>query len=591
MIMKQNIMKIIFVAALLLMAGGMNAASTLTHELGNNVTVKWYSDEEKTTEITDVTLTGTAQFVYVDIQPANGYWTDLSLLSGVEKIASLGNADSRRTTRGDGVPLAGMGAISKLTTQTYDADGGGLYEVTVPALVDGQTADQITHINLKGTVKACTDLSTATITASSATYSGVAQTASTISVVLGSTSLTAGTDYTVTTNAGGTNAGKYAVGITGMGHYKGTATDDDAFEITTKALTITANAQTITYGGSITSSTEQVTTGGLVTGDDLTSITLTKNKTDYSAEAYANDITPSDAVVKRDDTDVTANYNITYISGALTIDKATPVVTAPTGLELEYTGNAQQLIEAGETTFGSLLYSLSEDGTYSEEIPTGTAVSTYTIWYKVDANDNWYGVDKQSVTASIMGYPVKVGAGCYATYYSDTALSTDDADAILYTITEVGETSVTLEQITSANALMPFLVYNNSDTDKTILLQPTEAEVSLVVAKEFKGTTVNKDMPASSSETDYYVCTGKAFVWTKWAGMIGANRCWIEINDQPETSRTRTRSITGGNTTGIDSVDSGQWTDDSYYNLQGRKVMMLKRRGIYIKNGQKVVVK
>ena len=361
----------------------------------------------------------------------------------------------------------------------------------------------------------------------------------------------------------------------------------DNYEITFATGTLTVNPLTATLSWDNTSLTytgeaqkPTATVSNLVNGDEC-NVTISGEQTNAgdSYEATVTELSNS-------------NYQLpTEVTHSFVIDKATPVVTAPTGLELEYTGNAQQLIEAGETTFGTLLYSLTEDGTYSEEIPTGTAVSTYTIWYKVDANDNWYGVDKQSVTASIMGYPVKVGAGCYATYYSDTALSTDDTDAILYTITEVGETSVTLEQITSANALMPFLVYNNSDTDKTILLQPTEAEVSLVVAKEFKGTTVNKDMPASSSETDYYVCTGKAFVWTKWAGMIGANRCWIEINDQPETSRTRTRSITGGNTTGIDSVDSGQWTDDSYYNLQGRKVAKPNRKGIYIHNGQKVVVK
>lgn len=67
-------------------------------------------------------------------------------------------------------------------------------------------------------------------------------------------------------------------------------------------------------------------------------------------------------------------------------------ITPPTAQEnLTYTGQAQALITAGSVTSGGTMqYSLTENGTYSQVIPTGTDAGTYTVWYRVigDANHN-----------------------------------------------------------------------------------------------------------------------------------------------------------------------------------------------------------
>ena len=80
-------------------------------------------------------------------------------------------------------------------------------------------------------------------------------------------------------------------------------------------------------------------------------------------------------------------------TGTVTIkvNKATPTFTAPTAQEnLTYTGQEQALITAGMTDHGTMLYSLTENGTYSQDIPTGTDAGAYTVWYRVigDANHN-----------------------------------------------------------------------------------------------------------------------------------------------------------------------------------------------------------
>ncbi|RHV27451.1 S-layer homology domain-containing protein [Clostridium sp. OM05-5BH] len=80
---------------------------------------------------------------------------------------------------------------------------------------------------------------------------------------------------------------------------------------------------------------------------------------------------------------------------AVTVQKANisaSLITPPIAQEnLTYTGQEQALITAGSVTkYGTMQYSLTENGTYSQVIPTGTDAGTYTVWYRVigDANHN-----------------------------------------------------------------------------------------------------------------------------------------------------------------------------------------------------------
>lgn len=162
--------------------------------------------------------------------------------------------------------------------------------------------------------------------------------------------------------------------------------------VTAKALTITAKAQTITYGSSIATGTSQVTASGLVSGDSLTAVTLTASTTDVPGGT----ITPSAATC----TNGITNYSVTYKTGALTINKVTPTVTAPTPKALSYTGSAQALANAGNTDYGTLKYSL-DNSTWSTGIPTATNQGSYTVYYKVFGNSNVNDTDSASISCSI----------------------------------------------------------------------------------------------------------------------------------------------------------------------------------------------
>ena len=145
-------------------------------------------------------------------------------------------------------------------------------------------------------------------------------------------------------------------------------------------------ASEITYGqtlsdSSITGKMKDPTTGKSVNGTFAwTDGTINPNAGGYEAEWT---FTPAAGYEKY----ATATGTVT-----IKVNKATPTFNAPTAQEnLTYTGQEQALITAGSVTSGGTMqYSLTENGTYSQDTPTGTDAGAYTVWYRVigDANHN-----------------------------------------------------------------------------------------------------------------------------------------------------------------------------------------------------------
>ena len=97
----------------------------------------------------------------------------------------------------------------------------------------------------------------------------------------------------------------------------------------------------------------------------------------------------------------------------VTVQKAdirSSLITPPTAQEnLTYTGQEQALITAGSVTdYGTMQYSLTENGTYSQVIPTGTDAGTYTVWYRVIGDANHNDTAPASVVVSIGKKPLTI---------------------------------------------------------------------------------------------------------------------------------------------------------------------------------------
>ena len=168
----------------------------------------------------------------------------------------------------------------------------------------------------------------------------------------------------------------------------------------------TVSATDITYGQALADSKltvngtmQDYTTGNAVNG--------TFAWTDGTIKPDANDnyeaewtFTPAAGYEKY----ATATGTVT-----IKVNKATPTFTAPTAQEnLTYTGQEQALITAGMTDYGTMQYSLTENGTYSQDSPVGTDAGTYTVWYRVIGDANHNDTAPASVAVSIRKKPLTI---------------------------------------------------------------------------------------------------------------------------------------------------------------------------------------
>ena len=207
-------------------------------------------------------------------------------------------------------------------------------------------------------------------------------------------------------------------------------------------------------------------------------------------------------------------------------------------------------------------------------------------------------VQAQYLVTLFEGYEVTVPAGEYITYYRDEPLMVDKTQqpyAELYTISEVGTETATLSGPYDAmKTLTPMLVFNSSDDAQTILLIPTtEPDLAVTVAPEFKGTLEATQIAASDATTNNYAFNGNQFVWVKTAIAVGQYKAWLEV--PVSTSNVKARAISlvfEDGTTKITNTNITNLTNGDWYDLNGRKLNGIPtKKGVYIMNGKKVVVK
>lgn len=136
------------------------------------------------------------------------------------------------------------------------------------------------------------------------------------------------------------------------------------------------------------------------------------------------------------------------------------VVTAPTPKELTYTGSAQELVTPGEASGGTMQYSL--DGTnFSPDIPTGTDVGEYTVYYKVVGDADHSDTEPTTVSVTILPSSpaitfadANVKALCVANW--DTNGDGELSEAEAAAVTTLGEVFKGNTEITSFDELQYF---------------------------------------------------------------------------------------------------------------------------------------
>ena len=316
-----------------------------------------------------------------------------------------------------------------------------------------------------------------------------------------------GTGKNVTISAftlGGTDVANYQ--LAGSGQQTSTTAD-----ITARAITVTANEQTKAYGTVPDATTDNVTisSGTLATGDELNTVTITKDA--LVAEANQKTITPSVTLKKTsDDSNVTSNYAITYASGTL-----------------------------------------NETVTFNP----GNTWSTY-YWDAAEADQ-------------------------------ETAYLTTVEGLTPYTVTGVTDNVAATEE-TYIKANTPYLLNLTEAGEKTLTVSYNQAiNGTPDAAFKYASTAVT-----CSENNNKYILNNGNFVWAR-SGSIPAGKCYIDLDTAGARQRVLGIIIGGGDgTTGINGVERSMMDVEGLYDMQGRKVESGNvRKGIYIKNGRKVVIK
>ena len=154
----------------------------------------------------------------------------------------------------------------------------------------------------------------------------------------------AGEGYSFVNNSA-TYAGSYTVSISLAPNYRDIGGPSTiTCSIGRRSATISARAQTITYGETITTGTSAVTTSGIASGDYLSSVTVTPSTSNATTSGT---ISVSGAVISRGGSNMNSNYNISYSSATLVINRARTATTGSCDNTLTYKAKAQTLASGG----------------------------------------------------------------------------------------------------------------------------------------------------------------------------------------------------------------------------------------------------
>lgn len=196
--------------------------------------------------------------------------------------------------------------------------------------------------------------------------------------------------------------------------------DIPAGETVTKTAILEADFQTFTLSFDANHGTGTMDSCYVVSGISSTipANAFTRNGYEFRGWATSSDATE---VEYRDGGYITLTSDVTLYA---LWEQVAPVEATfadePDPIEnLTYTGQPQTLVDPGTTDEGTIVYSLSEDGPFTTELPTITASGTYTVYYKIEGDefheDSTIGsfevtIAPLTVTANVNGEEVAVNA-------------------------------------------------------------------------------------------------------------------------------------------------------------------------------------
>jgi hypothetical protein len=199
------------------------------------------------------------------------------------------------------------------------------------------------------------------------------------------------------------------------------------FTIEKIALTITAESAAKTYDGTALQAGGWTYAGTIADGETLQSPMLTGSQLFVGS----SDNVASGAIIKNGATDVTSNYDITYVPGTLTINQASiPITVTSAGGTKAYDGTA--LTNAGSSlTSGNLATGDALDVTVSGSITnvgtTANTISEVKVLHGTEDVTENYVITTSTGTLEVSKRAVTITAASDSKVYDGTALTTSDS--------------------------------------------------------------------------------------------------------------------------------------------------------------------
>ena len=307
--------------------GTINPAA-LTAAITGNPTKDYDATTAATLTSANYSLTGFVAGQGATVTQTSGTYASANAGTGIGVSASLGAANF--------TAKAGT-LLSNYTLPTSATGTGTISPAELTATIVGnptKTYDGTTVATLAGANYSLSGFVAgqgATVTQTSGAYASAnAGSGIGVSASLGAANFTANagtllSNYTLPTSAAGTGT------------------------INTAALTITAGDQSKTYGQTLALGTTGFTATGLIAGDSVSGVTLASAGTPATANVGSYAINPSAAIGSG-----LANYTITFVSGALTVNPAvlTAGLTGTIGKVYDGTTAANGLLPGNYTLSG-----------------------------------------------------------------------------------------------------------------------------------------------------------------------------------------------------------------------------------------------
>lgn len=423
------------------------------------------------------------------------------------------------------------------------------------------------------------------------TYTGSAITPTTVITDTGISpvpTLTENTDYTLSYSTNNTNVTgeNVTITVTGQGNYDSSTSTSTTFKIAPKALEddMIAEIADQTYTGSGIEPEFTVTYNGM---------NLSKG-THYTA-AFDNNTNTTDApsvTITAADANYSGTASANFSIVAANLNTATVTGSSKT---VDYDGRTSPAIDPLSVNFPVEDYKIEYRKTYQTgadvaTIPTN-AIGEFTVVLKPTDTGNLTGEKVTDYKVNVQ-LPINLKQCEWVTYFDERFDLATPTGYQAYKVSNASTTSVTAEAIDYIPKNVPVILKTTatgtSSSSMTVRFNEQQTTSDITGNASFIGIPSTSE-GVTPSGTSFILVSDK-FVLYEGTDAIPAHRCYLTFGG----AGTRSIGIDfgDGGATGISDPpndpafeEQGQW-----YDLQGRRIEKPTKKGMYIKDGQKVVI-